>query len=213
MRTIKTLTAIAVLVALTGCAGLVVDPPPTVIVTASPADGRAPLLVQFTATGSGEDARPVEYAWDFGDGTQHASASAATVEHEYTRSGTFDARLVVTVDGGTTSADSVTVRVENRPPFASCRLSSDTPVVGERILFDGSGSFDADGEIVDFAWDFGDGEAMRGTRVSHAYDEIGVYTITLVVADDAGGTAALTHTVTVHLGGSGGCGGGSPICL
>jgi len=213
MRMIRTLTTIAAVVALAGCAGLVVDPPAVVTVTASPADGRAPLLVQFTAAVANEGGPLVEYAWDFGDGTQHTSASASPVGHEYTRPGTFEVQLVVTVDDETTCSDSTTVTVENRPPYVSCRLSSDTPVVGERVLFDGSGSFDADGELVDFAWDFGDGETARGTRVSHVYDEIGVYTITLVVEDDAGGTAALTHTVTVHLGGSGGCSGGSPICL
>ncbi len=35
--------------------------------------------------------------------------------------------------------------------------------VGEEIVFDGSASYDDDGEIVKYAWDFGDGTAIEGS--------------------------------------------------
>jgi PKD repeat protein len=216
VRAIRALAALSSTVLLAGCAalsGFLGGGAPTVVLSASPTDGPSPLAVRFDASRSEDDARIVEYAWDLGDGTVEASSAASLVDHTYTRSGIFVARLTVTDDDGNAGAGSVTITVENRPPVASFLLSSDAPVVGDRVGLDASGSFDVDGDLVGFTWEFGDGESVRGMRVSHAYTEVGVYTIRLTVEDNGGETASLAHAVTVHLGGSGGCSGGLPISL
>jgi len=217
MRTIKGFFVIAAILALAGCAhldGLLGGRPPIARISASPRVGQAPLLVRFNGTHSEDDGRTLEYAWDFGDGVAVPSSGTPFAEHEYTYSGTFDAQLTVIDEDGNTATDSVTIDVENKPPYVSFRMSSDSPVVGERIVFDASGAFDPDGEIVDFTWEFGDGDTMRGTRVSHVYEAAGVYTMRLTVEDNGGTTVSRTHVMTVHLGGSGGCsgGGGIPTC-
>ncbi|MFC2077468.1 PKD domain-containing protein [Candidatus Bipolaricaulota bacterium] len=215
MRTIRALTVIASLLLLSGCAalnGLLGTRSPTATISATTIGRHAPLVVLFDASHSEDDGQIVEYAWDFGDGTLETSPSAILIEHVYERAGTFVASLSVTDEDGNTSDASVAVTVENQLPFASCRLSNDAPVVGELVQFDASGSFDADGDLVGFTWDFGDGETMRGTRVSHVYTELGVYEMRLTVEDNAGATGSLTHKMTVHQGGSGGCGGGT-ICF
>ena len=206
----------ACILALVGCdllTSLVDGRPPTVAVTASPESGPTPLVVHFDGSLSSDDGVIVEYVWDFGDGHAETVEGSPTIEHLYDRPGQFAATLTVTDDRGQVSAKSVTILVENRVPIPSCRLSSDAPVVGELIQFDASGSFDPDGQVVDFRWEFGDGETARGTRVSHTYTEEAVCTMCLTIEDDAGGVASLEHTMTVHLGGSGGCGGGSGVCL
>lgn len=84
----------------------------------------------------------------------------------------------------------------NQAPVA--RLSA-SPVTGSAPLtvsFDGSASTDADGTIVDFAWDFGDGASGAGPTTSHSYQP-GLHTATLTVTDDAGATSAATIQVTV----------------
>ncbi|MBU0595891.1 PKD domain-containing protein, partial [Candidatus Bipolaricaulota bacterium] len=131
------------------------------------------------------------------------------------RTGTFFARLVVTDSNGNSGSSELTIEANNTLPMAACRLSNDAPIPGERVQYDGSGSIDLDGELVDFVWDFGDGETTRGTRVSHVYDEAGIYTVRLTVEDDCGGTASVTHDVNVHRGTSsgGGCGGGAGVGL
>ena len=219
MRTIRALTVIASLFLLSGCAawsGLLGTTSPTAAISATAIGRHAPLVVLFDASPSEDDGRIVEYAWDLGDGTLETSPSAILIEHVYERAGTYVASLTVTDEEGNTSDASVAITVENRPPYASCRLSNDAPIVGERVEFDASGSFDADGDLVDFVWDFGDGETMRGTRVSHVYAELGVYEMHLTVEDNVGATGSMTHKMTVHQGGSGGCGGGgcgAPIYL
>ena len=63
--------------------------------------------------------------------------------------------------------------------------------------FDGSGSTDADGSIVSYAWNFGDGSTGSGSSASHAYGAAGTYTVTLTVTDDDGATDSHQAAVTV----------------
>jgi PKD repeat protein len=52
-------------------------------------------------------------------------------------------------------------------------------------MFDGSGSI-AEGTIVSYGWDFGDGTTADGERVEHIYQEPGYYPVTLTVINDLG---------------------------
>ena len=52
------------------------------------------------------------------------------------------------------------------------------------VGFDGLGSTDADGSIVTWNWDFGDGNSTSGDQVGHTFDAPGTYTVTLTVTDD-----------------------------
>ena len=61
--------------------------------------------------------------------------------------------------------------------------------IQEDLLFDGSASVDAEGPIVSYYWDFGDGANATGVKPSHAYLEEGIYVVTLTVFDDKNNTA------------------------
>lgn len=68
------------------------------------------------------------------------------------------------------------------------------------ITFDGTGSFDPDGDAITYSWDFGDG--TTGTdpgpdpTSSHIYSQAGDYTITLTVSDgEFEDTATTTATI------------------
>lgn len=76
-------------------------------------------------------------------------------------------------------------------------LSAEEVYPGEAIVFDGSSSFDPDGTIVAFFWDFGDGHQGSGEVAVHAYATPGPYTVTLTVTDDRGATDTAQATVTV----------------
>ncbi|WP_062304987.1 nidogen-like domain-containing protein [Demequina subtropica] len=58
---------------------------------------------------------------------------------------------------------------------------------GASYVFDASASSDADGEVVDYWWDFGDGATATGAVVEHAFTEPGLYRVALETTDDAGG--------------------------
>jgi PKD repeat protein len=72
------------------------------------------------------------------------------------------------------------------PPVASFTYFPEKPVVGEEISFDASSSHDPDGEIVNYKWDFGDGNTAEGKVVKYTYSKPGTYTVTLVVTDNDG---------------------------
>lgn len=207
---------VSAFVALSGCSFLSVvqsNEPPTAVIDADPTEGRAPLRVRFDASGSFDDGTIAEYLWAFDTAPDEEWGDGVRTEHTFETSGEHTVRLNATDEAGLTGTAQITITVENTPPLASCRFSSDSPVVGEWTLFDASASFDPDGRLVDFVWDFGDGTSARGTRVGHAYEQVGVYLVRLTIEDDAGATASIVHTFTVHAGGAGGGCGGSTVSL
>lgn len=63
------------------------------------------------------------------------------------------------------------------------------PTVGKpplTVQFNGADSYDPDGSITAYKWDFGDGAQATGATVSHTYTGAGFYPVTLTVVDDAG---------------------------
>lgn len=84
----------------------------------------------------------------------------------------------------------------NQPPSAAAG-DDGTVQLGEALTFDASESADADGDIVAFTWDFGDGGGASGPVVEHAYDRVGVFTVTLTVEDDDGAVAVDELIITV----------------
>lgn len=70
----------------------------------------------------------------------------------------------------------------NRSPTAVAR----GPYVGtpgEAISFDGAHSSDPDGDVLTYAWTFGDGAAATGATPSHTYAATGTFPVTLTVGD------------------------------
>jgi PKD repeat protein len=72
--------------------------------------------------------------------------------------------------------------------------------IGEEIFFDGSDSYDEDGEIVAYLWDFGDGNATEETSPAHIYNNPGRYKITLTVKDKDGGAGSAEAFIDISSG-------------
>ncbi|GAB3490992.1 PQQ-dependent sugar dehydrogenase [Amycolatopsis cihanbeyliensis] len=73
----------------------------------------------------------------------------------------------------------------NRQPIAKAEVSTDPAT--RTATFDGSGSYDPDGEMLTYEWDFGDGTTGGGERAAHTYaDEPERFTATLTVTDPLG---------------------------
>ena len=90
--------------------------------------------------------------------------------------------------------------VPNKPPVASFTYSPENLVVGQAVTFDASGSYDLDGSIVSYEWDFGDGttETTTSPTIQHTYSSGGIYTVTLTVTDNDGLTDSYSTTITVY---------------
>jgi glucose/arabinose dehydrogenase len=83
--------------------------------TATPKSGDAPLQVAFHGSGSSDpDGDPLNYDWDFGDGTPHSSQDDP--EHVYADAGNYTATLVVDDGRGRTRKATVQIAAGNTPP-------------------------------------------------------------------------------------------------
>jgi PKD repeat protein len=129
---------------------------------------------------SDPDGDLLTYAWDFGDG---ATAEGPWVSHSY---GTGTYTLTLTVSDGMLSAiDTATVNVlANTAPVADAGPDQSV-YAGKVVTLDGSASYDAEGEIQLYQWDFGDGTGDLGSYpvVPHIYAVPGIYTVTLTAID------------------------------
>jgi hypothetical protein len=100
------------------------------------------------------DGEIVRYEWDFGDG---AVGEGAQTFHNYEEKGKYFVKLTVTDDDGDcdTALKEVEVFAFNAPPLAI--LSTNSPSNSENIdfiwRFDGSGSQDEDGHIVNYKFE------------------------------------------------------------
>lgn len=152
-------------------------------------------VIQFDASESYDpDGTIVSYLWDFGDGT---NGSGVTVGHSYADNGAYPVTLTVKDDDNLTGSHTEIKTIENRPPVPEFTQSVATVKTEETTTFDASESYDPDGTIESYVWDFGDGKSATGVEVSHAYEDDDNYTVTLTVTDDDGTTGSKSITKTV----------------
>lgn len=180
--------------------------PPEAMISANPASGDTPLTVYFDGTGSSDaDGNIISHIWDFGDGN---SANGLTVSHTYNTAGNFAAALTITDNDGATVSTQTTISVteppsQNQMPYA---IISATPLQGGKPLvvsFDGSESFDEDGNIVQYNWDFGDDTSGDGITVTHEYPQAGRYITTLTIMDNDGDVNSNPASVIIKVTGIG----------
>jgi predicted outer membrane repeat protein len=92
----------------------------------------------------------------------------------------------------------------NQPPVAVASLAARLDRESLTVHFSSDGSYDPDGEIAAYSWDFGDGSSSKAANPVHRYRRDGTYVVTLKVADDLGATASDSLRVTVPFGSLGG---------
>ncbi len=148
--------------------------------------------VQFDGSGSSdEDGIITEYHWDFGDGYE---GDGPTPVHVFANPGTYTVVLTVT-DDSKTSTQSVSDEMQvivNHLPIADAGPDM-VGAPGVALTFDGSGSFDPDGTVNQYIWEFGDGKSDNGMTVLHAFEKPGVYNTLLTVYDNTGHASALSY--------------------
>ncbi len=86
---------------------------------------------------------------------------------------------------------------ENQAPIANANGPYSGMMDGI-IYFNSDGSYDPDGVIVSYLWDFGDGVTDTRANPDHLFANFGTYTITLTVTDDNGVTSIDTTEVSIY---------------
>lgn len=189
------LTVVAVVGNQTGGGGPVVPTPPVASFTASATSVYTGEPVTFDASSSTDDVAIVSYTWDFGD---NSTGMGLAVVHSWSADGLYVVVLNVTDTDANSTLASVVIRVLNRLPVALPVASPMEANSGDEITFEGTSSYDPDGNILFYRWDFGDGTFSYGATRIHSYARAGVYTVMLTVTDNDGGEHKATLEVTIH---------------
>lgn len=172
----------------------VVDRAPVASILASPTNAQTLVAISFDAGSSSDsDGTILFYRWSFGDATVLYGRS---VQHTYARAGGYTVTLTVTDNDGVDGTATASVTITNRAPTAVVPANFSVPTYEEHI-FDASGSFDLDGVVQTYTWDFGDSTSATGRQAKHAFTSTGPFTVTLTVRDDLGASGQKTMSVTV----------------
>jgi gliding motility-associated-like protein len=161
--------------------------------TAAPLSGCAPVYVSFTDQSTGN---PVSWQWDLGNGTLSVQQHPTTT---YFNSGLYTITLTVKYANGTvkTSSRSQYIRVNDNPVvnFSAQNTIGCFPVRTNFTDLSTPGS----GNIVAWAWDFGDGNLSAAQNPSHTYMNAGTYAVTLKVTNSGGCSKIFTRPNFIHV--------------
>ncbi len=174
-----------------------VNSPPKSVIAIDSDFGHVPLTIHVDGHSSSDiDGTITNFSWEFGDGEALSEASG---DHIFTVPGSYIVVLTVTDNNGASDVSSkiVTVNVPNIPPVANFATNLDAGKSPFDFTVDGSGSFDNDGEIVSYFWDFGDGTTGNNITETHQYLLTGNYNVTLTILDDDGLSAQSSKLVRV----------------
>jgi PKD repeat protein len=149
-----------------------------------------------------------QLTWDMGDGTIYTEQ--AKVTHSYPDNGTFEVKIFFQDRKEAAFNETYTIEVANRLPFAVIKETKITYEMEEQpVMLSGDGSYDLDGEVIGYYWDFGDGthsdeskgiDGYQPSKVtSHQYERAGRYTATLYVMDNDGERATGDKVATVEV--------------
>ena len=104
------------------------------------------------------------------------------------------------LEGGDTAAFAGNVG-EPVSPRAAFTVATDRPTAGEPVRFDAGDAVAPSGEIVAYAWQFGDGTTGSTATPERTFEAAGAYDVRLRVVDSHGGSDTVRRTVEVEGGG------------
>jgi gliding motility-associated-like protein len=135
------------------------------------------------------------YKWDFGDG---GTANTQNPSHNYTTTGFFNVRLIVTTANGCSDTAIKTnfIKIVASPVID---ISGNVPIcMQSKLLFRGV-VVQPDTSKIQWYWDFGNGKtAITPNPLPQRYDTAGNYALRLIVTNSSGCADTVDRTVIVY---------------
>ena len=132
--------------------------------------------------------------WDFGDGNTSVEESP---NHTYETPGTYTVQLVGINEMSCNDTTSYEIIVYP-DPLVDFEFSGGC--ILNPIMFSDLSTIPDPDEIIEWDWDFGDGETSSLENPSHEYSMVGTYSVQLTVTTSNGCSASITKLITVTNG-------------
>jgi nitrous oxidase accessory protein NosD len=144
--------------------------------------------VTLDATQSSDNHAIAALHWVFDPSGENIKYHEPIITLEIDELGIYVAILFVIDYAGNSVSESLVIHIQDLSPPVAVAMGDKTISLGTEVTFDGSKSYDNVG-IVEYKWTLAKDGAMRvywGTKVTHAFLELGKYTLDLRVEDSAG---------------------------
>ncbi len=183
-------------------------PPSTPIKPLGPTLLELGTSYMYSSAAVDPDGDQVRLRFDWGDGLLSnwtsfvESNTSVSVWHNWEVISNYSIRVIAQDTNGSNSSwsDPLIVQISLEegvlPPVSVFQVPIDG-VVNQSLVFDASDSYDPDGMIVSYDWEFGDGTTEVGDVVTHTYQHPGEYTVTLTVTDNTGLTSTISQLFTI----------------
>ena len=150
--------------------------PPVAQITNLPKQGCAPLLVNFSSTVTTLEPI-VNYQWDFGNGV---TSNLQNPSYSFP-AGNYNIQLVVTTASGCTDTVTVIEGVKSAlKPVANFSATPTDVCAKLPVQFNDLST----GTVSTWLWNFGDGNTSTSQTPTHAYQDTGFFTVTLIVTNN-----------------------------
>lgn len=142
--------------------------------------------------------------WNFGDGSSPIETNETLLTHTFDNKLPYDVTLTVKDVNNLTHSVTKVVWVLNLSPKATFTYEPTELLVGWEIEFNASESFDTDGDIERYFWNFGEQLnitfAETTPLITHVFEHVGVYNSTLRVRDQDGEENSISKLLVVDRG-------------
>ena len=126
------------------------------------------------------------WTWDFTYDSSPKAVWGVSTSFDFQRSGDYEITLTITDDYGGIDTGTTWINITNQNPTADAGLDAFIPY-GSEYAFDGSGSYDIDGDIVNYTWEFIHNSTpitlWEANPTFRFWDTVGI-TVTLTVKDN-----------------------------
>lgn len=147
-------------------------------------------LISFSNTTTNPE-RVANWLWDFGD---NSSSNEENPTHVFGAAGTYNVSLIGTTAGGCQSiVFETTVTIDPAPNAA---FTYDNACSGQQSSF--TNTTLNQGNVIDWLWDFGDGNTSSAVNPTHVFDNSGQFFVTLS-ATASNGCTNTSNPVSVQV--------------
>ena len=149
-------------------------------------------IVYFNSTSYDTDGVLVNWTWTI----ENMSYYGENIQHQFVEDGSYNVSLTIRDDNNGTDDIYYIIDVSNVPPIIQYTIEPMEPSTQD-IVYYNSTSYDIDGYLVNWTWDFGDGNTSYTENTTHQYQTNGSYLVNFTITDDDNGSCFIQQSIYI----------------